>query len=349
MSNALSHVHFDAKDHPRERRFDMWRLALAATYDVVLLDSDPEDFEGSVDGWMIGDLLFAHSRLPAVRFSRDENKIKDENSDHYVFMYIADGGANGNFNGRAVDHPGGTTIAIDMTQPFSSAGKSSDSISVSVPRHRLEESWRSSQNPHGAVIDGALGRLLGEHLASTIAIAPELTASEAGVIAQTTINLFAACLSSRLSGTKESTPLMSLAVRNDMQRHIEQNLHRVDLDPQAVYKSLGISRATAYRAFQGTEGIAKYIQSRRMLAARTMLLHPDERRTITEIASAVGYADGSLFSHTYKRTFGHPPSETRNAPAAQNLSPIEISSKANRDNYRRWMRDLQTHFTPDQS
>lgn len=349
MSNTLSHVHFDAKDHPRERRFDMWRLAIAATYDVELLDSDPQDFEGVVDGWVIGDLLFAHSRLPAVRFSRGEAKIKDENSDHYVFMYLADGGAGGDFNGRAVEHAGGTTIAIDMTQPFFSAGKSSDSISVSVPRHRLEETWRSSYSAHGAVIDGALGRLLGEHLTSTLAMAPELTVNEAGVIAQTTINLLASCLSARLTGANESTPLMSLAMRHDMQRHIEQNLHRSDLDPEAVYKALGISRATAYRAFQGTEGIAKYIQSRRMLAARTMLLHPDERRTIADIASAVGYADGSLFSHTYKRTFGHAPSETRNASAAQNLSPIEISSKANRDNYRRWMRDLQTHFTPDQS
>lgn len=349
MSNPLSHVHFDAKDHPRERRFDMWRLAIAATYDVALLDSDPLDFNGVVDGWVIGDLLFAHSRLPAVRFSRSESKIKDENSDHYVFMYIADGGARGDFNGRTVEHPGGTTVAIDMAQPFSSAGKSSDSISVSVPRHRLEEIWRSSHNAHGAVIDGTLGRLLGEHLTSTIAVAPELTVSEAGVIAQTTINLFASCLSSRLTGAKESTPLMSLAVRHDMQRYIEQNLHNPDLDPEAAYNALGISRATAYRAFQGTDGIAKYIQSRRMLAARTMLLHPDERRTIADIASAVGYSDGSLFSHTYKRTFGHAPSETRNAPAAQNLSPIEISSKANRDNFRRWMRDLQTHFTTDQS
>jgi AraC-like DNA-binding protein len=138
--------------------------------------------------------------------------------------------------------------------------------------------------------------------------------------------------------------VLALAIRHDVQRHIERNLHRPELSPALICAELGVSRASAYRAFEGTDGIAAFIRTRRLAAARTMLEHPDEHRPIAEIASAVGFTDPALFSHSYRRAFGHAPREAREAAAAAGLSAIEISSKINHADFRRWMRDLETHL-----
>jgi AraC-like DNA-binding protein len=340
----IPHITFETMNYPPERRFDVWREALSSAYDLYLRDVSPEDFAASANGWMIGDLLVARLKMPAIRYVRSKQKIRDENSDHYIFMCVIDGGSSGDFDGSLVVSRRGETTIIDVTRPFDVAGEAGTYISVSVPRAVLEKATRAPRSFHGYLITGALGRLAARHLTFILDVAPSLRENEAGALSQTTVRLLASCLIAQSTEKPDGSALSLFAIRQDLVGYIENNFHRVELLPEHIFNDLGLSRATAYRAFKDSGGIAKHIQHRRLIAARALLHHPQEDRSIMEIASAVGFDDAPLFSRSYKRLFGETPRRTRDM--AQNQSPkMEAASKANYANFRRWMRDLEAHLT----
>lgn len=344
----IPHVTYDTAGYPPERRFDVWREALSSVHDLYLPEGAVEDFEAHIDGWMIRDLLVARHRMPAIGFVRTRQKIRDEHSDHYVFTCVLDGGISGDFDGRAVEAREGETIAADVAHPFDVVAKAGAYISVSVPRAVLEAETQDARSFHGCVIAGALGRLVRRHLALVLEAAPGLQENEAPALSQTTVQLFASSLMAQRRQSPDKAAISLFAVRQEILGYIENNFHRVDLVPEQIFERLQVSRATAYRAFKDNGGIARHIQRRRLVAAHALLHHPDERRSIVEIASAVGLDDAPFFSKSYKRLFGETPRQTRNV-AQSGSSRIEASSKANYANFRRWMQDLDTHLAENAS
>jgi AraC-like DNA-binding protein len=337
LTELIPHVRFNARDYAPEQAFEVWQQTMQSTYDIARMDDMP--FTGSADGWLLDDLFVTQSHLPALRFMRDEAKIRSHSGGQYNFMYMAEGGSVCTFDdGVETPFPAGTVAVFDTTRPFSGTGKMSRTLTVGVPRHRLVTAMHGELYIHGMVLDGPLGRLVGDHMSSLVALAPQTPVSDAPVFARTTVQLLAASVASRAE-TKDE-PLYSFAIRHDIVRYVDKNLHQPDLDPDAICAALGLSRAAAYRAFRGSDGIASLVRSRRLQAARIMLKNPGERRPVAEIASAVGYSDPALFSRVYHRTFDETPRESRATP----LSPIERSDKSYPVDFRGWVQDLQTHF-----
>jgi AraC-like DNA-binding protein len=342
----IPHITYDTMNYPPERRFDVWREALSSVHDIYLAEIAPENFEASVEGWMIGDILVAHHKIPAIRYVRSKQKIRDENSDHYVFTCVLEGSVSGDFDGGVVASREGEIAVADVARPFDVIAKAGAYISVSVPRSVLERATCDPRSFHGCPITGALGRLTARHLTYVLDAAPNLHENEAGALSQTTVQLLASSLIAQSNEKPDRSTLSLFAARQDILGYIEDNFHRVELVPEQIFKELGLSRATAYRAFKDSGGIAKHIQHRRLIAARALLHHPQETRSIMEIASAVGFEDAPLFSRSYKRLFDETPRQTRDM--ALNRSPkMEAASKANFANFRRWMRDLEVHLTKD--
>ncbi len=339
----IPHVTYDTKDYSPERRFEVWREALASVHDLYLVDIPPEAFEASVDGWMIGDLMIAQHEIPALRFVRTAQKIRDEQSDHYIFTSVLKGNASGDFFGSTAFAHKGDTLVADVARPFVVIASAGTYISVSVPRAVLQQQTRDPRSFHGSLIPGRLGRLVERHLRFVLGAAPSLQEREAGALSASTVQLLASSLIAQASERPDKSALSLFAIRQDIDAYIENDFHRIDLAPEQIFDDLGLSRATAYRAFKGSGGIAKRILQRRLTAARALLHHPQETRSILEIASAVGIDDAPLFSRSYKRAFGETPRETRDM-AQNRSSKMEAISKANYANFRRWMRDLEAHL-----
>jgi AraC-like DNA-binding protein len=330
----IPHVRFDAREYAPERAFEVWKRTMIATHDVAQLDDAP--FTGTADGWLLDDLYVTQSRLPPLRMTRSEAKIRLHSGGAYNFMYVAEGEGSCSFDGgREKPFPAGTVAVFDMTRPYSAGGRMRRTVSIGVPRHRLVAAMRGELNIHGLMLDGPLGRLAGDHISSIVALAPQTPVSEAPVFARTSVQLLAASVASRAE-TKDE-PLYSFAIRHDIVRYVDKHLNQLDLAPETICAALGLSRAAAYRAFRGSDGIASLIRDRRLQAARTMLKNPGERRPVAEIASAVGYSNPALFSRVYHRAFDETPRESRAAP----LSPIE---RGNPTDFRNWLRALETHF-----
>lgn len=343
---TLPHITYDTKNYPPERRFEVWREALSSVHDVYLEDGAPQDFEATVDGWMIGDLLVAHHNMPAIRFVRTREKIRDEQSRHYIFTGVLAGSVSGDFDGSPAAAREGQIMVADVGRPFEVIARPGTYISVSVPRTMLEQRTRDPRSFHGCLIAGTLGRLAERHLKFVLGTAASLGESEAGALSEMTVQLLALSLIAQSSETPDKSAIALFAIRQDIVGYIENNFHLPDLATGRMFKDLGLSRATAYRAFKDRGGIAKHIQHRRLSAARALLHHPEEKRGIFEVASAVGFDDASLFSKSYRRAFGETPRQTREM-AQHGSSKIEAASKANYANFRRWIRDLEAYLTRD--
>jgi AraC-like DNA-binding protein len=88
-----------------------------------------------------------------------------------------------------------------------------------------------------------------------------------------------------------------------------------------------MSRSNLYRLFEGSGGLAKYIQDQRLLGAQASLTDPKTNKSISSLAEEFCFADASSFGRAFKRAFGCSPGEARSAALA-GLAPAMRQTEA---------------------
>lgn len=160
--------------------------------------------------------------------------------------------------------------------------------------------------------DGALV-LLASYL--RCAIAGELLDGEPGaVVARHVIDLLALSL----GATRDARALaaersVGEARMRVIERDVLAQLDDPSLSPSAIARRHGVSRRWIHKLFE-RRGVtfAAFVLEQRLLRARTLLEDPrNDTRTITAIASDVGFRDVSYFNRTFRRRFGATPSDIR--------------------------------------
>lgn len=106
--------------------------------------------------------------------------------------------------------------------------------------------------------------------------------------------------------------------------YIEKNLGSPTLSPVTICRNVGVSRSQLYRLFSGSQGVSRYILTRRLLKARAALLSSAER--VSNVAFSFGFSSHAHFSRVFKRQFGYAPGSalvraTRVAPAQKTPAP----------------------------
>lgn len=102
-------------------------------------------------------------------------------------------------------------------------------------------------------------------------------------------------------------------LENRIIRYINSHLRR-DLSLDVLCEKFFISKATLYRRFKKATGttVSKYVETKRMLSARQMIL---DKENPTRICTECGFQDYSTFYRAYVRYFGHSPKEERHTGA----------------------------------
>ena len=128
-------------------------------------------------------------------------------------------------------------------------------------------------------------------------------------------------------------------VQNAVCKHLRSPILR----PATLCRLVGMSRSNLYRLLDDAGGVARYIQTKRLLEARTLLSCPSDDKPISAIAEELCFADASSFTRAFKREFGRSPSEVRlHAQARSARSSMALNrassrsdhSEINRDSYR---------------
>jgi AraC-like DNA-binding protein len=98
-----------------------------------------------------------------------------------------------------------------------------------------------------------------------------------------------------------------------MRGFVEQHLHRDDLNGALIADAFRMSARSVrdiFAADRTTPG--RYILARRLERARVLLADPAQhRRTISDIAYAVGFVELPHFSRSFRAAYGRSPREAR--------------------------------------
>lgn len=104
---------------------------------------------------------------------------------------------------------------------------------------------------------------------------------------------------------------------NDFMALVEKNIGNADLNVNDIGRELGMSRVQIYRKVKGLLGFSvnDYIINVRLKKAKHLLLHSE--KTISEIATEVGFSSATYFSSAFKNRFKYSPKEFKTSQAAR--------------------------------
>jgi AraC family transcriptional regulator, positive regulator of tynA and feaB len=122
---------------------------------------------------------------------------------------------------------------------------------------------------------------------------------------------FAAVVSAAIGAQDRDQPGRD-AMRADVLRYIAAHLGDPRLSVTSVCRQFAISPRLLHLLFEGHKHtFAQTVRTMRLQRCARLLADPDNRATITDIATRHGFTDSASFSRVFRRTFGMTPREMR--------------------------------------
>jgi len=228
-------------------------------------------------------------------------------------LLINEAPTQGEYDGRSTQAPPRSLQFRDMERLAETRLQSVDVVSIMIPRNLAPPSLLGSAM-HGLALPPSVPgvRLVRTQMRALLDEAEDLPVATLDTAIHALL-----LIAGRVAGIETPIEAPELAalrgtVRRAAADHIEQRLLAGDIlfDIDVLAQTVGVSRATLYRAFDDDGGVASHITERRLHYARRALRRRNiEKRTITEIAFHHGFASPNHFSRLFRTRFGYPPSE----------------------------------------
>jgi AraC-like DNA-binding protein len=165
-------------------------------------------------------------------------------------------------------------------------------------------------------LDTPLGHLLGDYMMALHRHLPAVTEADLPRLSSTVGAMVVAVVAPSAERAAIARAQIDVGRKERVRQAVRRHLRTPTLAPKNLSRLVGMSRSNLYRLFEDAGGVARYIQRERLLEARAVLSDPATTQSISEIAEDLCFADTSSFSRTFKREFGHNPSDVRSAALA---------------------------------
>lgn len=301
---------------PRQTQFAFWQASMAAHLDLSRPRSRQGDaFPASSTSWRFGSLMLSQTRLPPCNYRRSAAHIRRDSLDHWIIAICRRGLQRQRSGEVDIEMQRGLPYVFSMAEPFEAerAGTEMDWLTLYVPRDSAVELERPLAALRNRPLDGALGALLGDHLAALEECMPQLSEAEGARLATATLAVLAAAIMPRAEADFGAGDRMAELQRARIKRLIRENLGAATLGPARLCAQAGMSRSQLYRLLEPSGGVARHIQLERLRAAYRLLADPAERRGIARVAEAVGFFEPSTFSRAFRQEYGCSPRDVRMA------------------------------------
>lgn len=296
---------------------DAWREFVAQTFvplEIQLRGSAPFAHRAANDH--IGSLLVTELCTNSTTVNRTSALVA--RSDHAVYkasLQLSGSSEIIQNNKRALLLPGQWAM-YDTNQPYTvNVGDNSHFLVLQITPDLLSIWQPYLQAAMARCFDtnDGCGRLILQMLTATLAQRDHLSTTAADGAASAILHLIGAQLSEGLNKGQDLDPD---AVRQvellKIQHHIGQNLHRSDLNVDALCQVFKCSRRYLYNLFALQHlSPADYIQRQRLESSCQLLADPKYRRPIAELAYQHGFKDATAFSHAFRRRYGVSPTVWR--------------------------------------
>ncbi len=294
---------FSTLDFPEKDRLHAW--VSDSHCDCILREDAPTVFDAEASGAALGPLILSARRwLNRVRPSPYES----DGQDFFRFILMVSGQFLCRWNTDQPLKSAGDLFVLDAAQVNQGMVAAGEVISLVVPRDLLPS---RTQLLHGLTLAGGAGRLLGDHLLSLSRNLESLGEHEIPYVVQSTLQLLTAAVSLTPDAIVEAASPIRDALFNRILRYVDAHLLDANLTPDRICRDVGVSRAKLYQLFEGSGGVMRQIQRRRLHRAYQMLADPNRPRPhIAEIAWRHGFSNEKYFYRLFKAEFGHTPGDT---------------------------------------
>ena len=313
QTGLVSISRFSTLKIPERERFELW---VAGNHcDCRLQDRDSTPFNGEASGAALGSLILSHRkwsdsrRLAPYEVRRTARRIRTDGYDFFRFTIFF----------QAADLQGtkqaGELILLDAAQPLEGVVEPGQSISLALPRDSLP---RHAEHWHGRAFSSGIGRLLNDHLRSLSRNLAVLREHDVPYVVESTLQLLTAAVTPTADTVRQASAPIRDALVNRVLRYIDMNLLEAELTPDRICRDIGLSRAKLYQLFEGSGGVMRQIQRKRLRRVYRLLANPNRAGArIAEIAWRHGFSNEKYFYRLFKAEFGHTPNETMAAASGE--------------------------------
>jgi AraC-like DNA-binding protein len=273
-------------------------------------------FHGTLDTYVLKDMIFLDSRTDPVVHARTVGGISTDVMRDYVFHVMVEGiietATHVPRQAKAAQFVPGI-LALDLSQPMRMTRPTwARVLAFFLPRAMVEAAVPDAESLHGRVVTytSPLACVFLDQLAELCRRLPALEGKESEELVRNCAQLIIAAFArnARLEGGARAA--VRAAARGQVQRHVKANLHRSDLSPESILRAFPLPRPTLYRMFEPEGGLAAYIRNCRLREAANELVDSPQL-PIKDIADHFGFGSASGFTHAFRRHYGRAPLEFR--------------------------------------
>jgi len=312
--SQFARAEFDATQDSLPR----YRELTADLCDVKVLGS-PDAFRVKSSIFNMGAAVLLDADASALAYSRSNGHVARGGIDHFQLTMPLAGEMEYTAGRRAVTVRPGDILVLDMVEANHTRilppgdGELSRALTFMLPRPLLAPLLAAPDSAQGSVIsrETAYGGLMRDQLLAVRRYAPQLTLAESRGAVAAVAELVAAAIGRAPGAEETAARAVGQAVLVSIKAYIERHLTSELLSVDHLCRRFGLSRAALYREFEREGGAVGYIQRRRLLRAFRMLIAPDSRPRIIDIALESGFSTDATFIRAFRQLFGLTPGEVR--------------------------------------
>ena len=294
-----------------------------------------------IDVCNLGEAVFGVTTAQSQLFSRNDKRVARDDLDHILVQVFLQGGG---LSSSDDSIRAGDMLIIDLDQPHEMLNSDFSNLTMMLPRELHPHLSDLLAEFHGKRLgqDNPMVPFVAELMCSLWQRAPQMDMGHAGVALKGTLGVLETWLTHEAELTEDAAPEVSLAVGKSIFRYIDQNLGE-QLNPEHLAQTFRISRSQLYRIFAPHDGVARYIQERRLRRSLNMLSNPAHNGTsIGVIGFSCGFSSESQFSKSFRNRYGISPSEARAAGLAMapNGSGEGVTEGGETPKFAAWTRGL---------
>jgi AraC-like DNA-binding protein len=308
---------FDTTDVPAELRFAAWHeLTSTALISTAVTAVSVEDFDASVEVVDLGRVQLSKISYPPLRAARSTRHIRRSNPDLLYLTVPARGVLAVSHADRESTVGWGEFTMIDTSLPGVVSNRQPvEQIIIQVPRAEIP------MRPTAVLpllarafpVGEGLGGLLLTAARHIIGTGDHYAPADGTRLASVLIDLVASLLAETVREVTAARDAQQRLLQHRILDFIEKHLTDPALSPSVVAAAHNISLRYLHLLFQGQAlTAAAWIRQRRLDRCRRDLRNPIlARQSVAAVGARWGFTDATVFSRTFKQTFGMPPGEYR--------------------------------------
>lgn len=316
---------------PVDQQIPVWQAYNAPLVEFKPLDDERPGLDASVKIWQKNAILMVNLTCQRSHLQRYSVRFRPSKEEYLILRFGRAGRMVGRIGSEPSDFRPGDIHLFDIRHSFQALSDGVDQISLYLPYD--EVGYDPSRDPSHLIFraESSTNLLIKTAIEVIYDQLPSTPAADASALMTGLSGMLRGILSAGRVPEGSQDAYERLRTQT-IQQYILENLTAPGLSAAMLVKKFGASRATIYRAFEQSGGIAKYIQDHRLEQAKWDLLNGNaERGIVRAVAEKYGFQDTANFTRAFRRKFDAAPRDmlatvaaghAGNAVSAEDLDQI---------------------------